>query len=155
MSREVLQSWVTRIPIRAQGTLLTGTRGCDLAPKNPFVTKETEDEIPERTLVAYLRYCCFNPADTREIDIPGAWMRSSPPNKWKPSQFGHYPIHWYSHLMHCFEIIGQYHYDNTTRATCEKIYVKLVRGLHLNPERPSHLVKRLMEDRIASGNIVS
>jgi hypothetical protein len=31
----VLQDWVQELPLRAQGTLLTGIRGCDVAPKLP------------------------------------------------------------------------------------------------------------------------
>ena len=36
----VLQPWVMALPLRAQGTLLTGFRGCDLAPKNPGAIDE-------------------------------------------------------------------------------------------------------------------
>src|SRR3954454_21414152 len=102
----VLQPWVAELPLRAQGTLLTGIRGCDLAPKMLSSIDEahgcsTGECSAERHLVAFLRYCVLVPADIREVDIPGAWFQSDPPTDWKPSQFGHYPLHWFSHLMHC------------------------------------------------------
>jgi hypothetical protein len=49
-------------PLRAQGTLLTGARGCDLTPKLPL-------DSTERQLAGFLRYCCFVPADPREIEV--------------------------------------------------------------------------------------
>src|SRR3990170_795773 len=80
----VLQPWVMQLPLRAQGTLLTGFRGCDLAPKNPGAIDEkygcsTGENTVERQLVAYLRFCTIVPADPREVDVPGAWFRSKPP----------------------------------------------------------------------------
>jgi len=35
------------------------------------------------------------------------------------------------------------------------VYNRLVRNLHLNPETKEQMIKRLSEDRIANGNIVS
>lgn len=91
----VLKDWVMELPLRAQGTLLTGIRGCDLAPKNPCDINErygcsTGESTPERHLAAYLRFCCLNTPDEREIGMPGAWIQPRPPTDWKPSQFGHY-----------------------------------------------------------------
>ena len=160
MGKSVLQDWVTELPLRAQGTLLTGIRGCDLAPKNPSTIDErygcsTGECTPERQLVAFLRYCVMNPADPREVNIQGAFFRSEPPKGWKPSQFGHYPLHWYSHLMHCFEVVGYYHPDKLIGAQAYNIYSRLVRNLHLTPETKDEMVTRLTEDRIAKGNVVS
>lgn len=166
----ILKSWVTELPIRYQGTLLTGIRGCDVAPKNPICIDErfgcsTGDATAERELVAYLRYLVLHPADSREIDIPGAWFKSRPPTTWKPSQFGHYPLHWNAHIMHCFEICA-YCYTETDdapdqdpwfdhRTACLNIYERMVRSLHLNPETQQQMRHRLTEDRIASGEVVS
>lgn len=156
----VLQDWVTELPLRYQGTLLTGIRGCDLAPKNPCDIDErygcsTGESTPERGLAAFLRYCTLNPADTREVDVPGAWFQSTPPETWKPSQLGHYPLHWYTHLMHCFEIVGYKHPIYVPRQMALDIYLRLVRNLHLNPETALEMHFRLTEDRIASGEVVT
>lgn len=157
----VLQPWVMKLPLRAQGTLLTGFRGCDLAPKNPVSIDErygcsTGEDTVERQLVAYLRFCTIVPADPREVDVPGAWFKSSPPTKWKPSQLSHYPLHWYGHLMHCFEVVGylrEPHDEHKDRAL--GIYIRMAEALHLKHESREELLKRLTEDRVAAGNVVS
>lgn len=156
----VLQDWVMQLPLRYQGTLLTGIRSCDLAPKNPVSVVEcngcsTGEDTAERQLSAFLRWCVLNPADPREVDIPGAWFKSTPPAEWKPSQLGHYPLHWYSHLMHCFEVVGYCHPDDAVREQCHEIYCRLAKNLHLNPETRIQMHERLVEDRMISGQVVS
>lgn len=156
----VLQDWVMELPIRAQGTLLTGIRGCDLAPKMPSCIDErygcsTGEGSAERQLVAFLRYLVLNPADAREIDVPGGWFRSTPPENWKPSQFGHYPQHWYSHIMHCFEVVGYLNPNQHLAHQAYLIYERLVHNLHLEPETAYAMLNRLTEDRIANGTVVS
>lgn len=155
----VLQDWVIELPLRAQGTLLTGIRGCDLAPKNPVSIDEahgcsTGECSPERGLSAYLRFCVIRCADPRETDIPGAWFQSNPP-EFKPSQLGHYPLHWYSHIMHCFEVVGYCHPDPGIQSRARFVYLRMVRNLHLNAETRDEMMNRLNEDRIATGNVVS
>jgi len=160
MSKSVLQDWVMELPLRAQGTLLTGIRGCDLAPKGPPCIDEkfgcsTGEDSAERQLTAFLRWCVMNPADEREVDIKGAFFQSQPPAEWKPSQFGHYPQHWYSHLMHCFEVVGYCHPNKFIGAMANSIYIRLVRNMHLSVETKEEMMERLTEDRIAQGNVVS
>lgn len=148
----VLQEWVMKLPLRAQGTLMTCIRGCDLAPK----PMHPETNWPtERALTAYLRWCILNPADPREVDVPGAFFQSRLPKEWKPSLLEHYPLHWYSHIMHSFEVIGYMHFSAATRAEASAIYIRMVHALHLHPETKEEMVSRLTEDRIAAGAIVS
>lgn len=159
-TRSVLQDWVMALPLRAQGTLLTGVRGCDLAPKNPRCIDErygcsTGEESAERGLTAFLRYCFMVPADEREVDIPGAFFSSRPPENWKPSQFGQYPEHWYAHVMHCFEVVGYCHPNWIIADKARGIYERLVRNLHLNPETKEQMLERLTEDRLANDTVVS
>ena len=146
--KSVLQDWVMELPLREQGTLLTGIRGCDLTPKYPL------DSL-ERVLVAFLRYCVMNPADPREVDIPGAFFKSKPPEKWKASELGHYPQHWYSHLMHCFEIVGYRQPNYSLSHKAYEIYLILVWSMHLIPETKQQMIDRLSEDRIANDSVVS
>lgn len=151
MAQSVLQDWVADLPARAQGTLLTGFRGCDVAPKRPG-----ELGSAERTLCAFLRFCVGNPCDVREVDLEeGCYYQSQPPAEWKASELGHYPEHFYSHLMHCFEIVGYFHPDVTLRLEGSAIYEKMVRNLHLNPETKEQCLARHTEDRIATGAVVS
>lgn len=156
----VLQNWVMELPLRAQGTLLTGIRGCDVAPKNPLTNQEkygcsTGEDTPERGLTAFLRYCVMHPADPREVDIPGAFFQSKPPSKWKPSQFGHFPQHWYAHIMHCYEVVAYQHPDFDIRQIAYGVYGRLVTNLHLNVETKAEMLERLTEDRIAADTVVS
>lgn len=152
--QSVLQDWVIDLPLRFQGTLLTAVRGCDDEAK-------TWNSIgvaysPGRRLTAFIRYCFMNPADAREIDSEeGAFFMSTPPNPCKPSEFGHLPQHWYSHVMHALEIIGYHHPDHLIRAQGYSLYVNFVKNLHLNPEEMDQQYRRLTEDRIASGTVVS
>ncbi len=156
----VLQDWVMKLPLREQGTILTSIRGCDLSPKNPVAIDErygcsTGEDTAERGLTAFFRWCVMNPADPREVDICGAFFQSKPPKNWKPSQFGHYPLHWYSHLMHCFEVVAYRHPDKEIAGTAYEIYARMVACLHLNPESRPQMIERLSEDRIANGTVVS
>lgn len=149
------------MPLRFQGTLLTGIRGCDVAPK--FIPPKSEVYVAEngrgmgaeRELVAFLRFCVMNPADEREIDVPGAFFQSVPPAYWKPSQFGHYPQHWYAHLMHSFEVVGYCNPNTKLAGTARGIYIQLVHNLHLLPETFERMNERLTEDRIATNTVVS
>lgn len=147
----VLQDWLMELPLRYQGTVLTGIRGCDTAPK-PLDTGESTNE---RGLTAFLRFCVMNPADPREIDIPGAFFQSTPPTRWKPSEFGHYPLHWFSHLMHSFEIVGYHHPDTHNQEEGYKIYERMAHSLHLNIESKPQLRVRMTEDRITNNTVVS
>lgn len=160
MVKSVLQDWVMALPLRYQGTLLTGVRGCDLAPKNPLCIDErygcsTGEDTAERGLTAFLRWMILNPADVREVDVPGAFFQSAPPKNWKPSQLGYYPQHWYSHIMHCYEICGYRHPNSYSRTCANDIYYRLVKNMHLECESEEKMHIRLTEDRIQSGEVVS
>lgn len=147
--KSVLQDWVMRLPLREQGTLLTGVRGCDLTPKYPL------DSI-ERLLVGHLRWAFLNPADPREVDRePGCFFISKPLPKFKASALGQYPQHWYSHLMHCYEVVGYRHPDKDVAMEFFRVYTQLAHNLHLTPETRQQMIERLGEDRIAKGTVVS
>lgn len=149
----VLQDWVMRLPMREQGTLLTVVRGCDEEPK-AWAGAEVVDTAARR-LTAFARWCFMNPADPREVDVPGAFFQTEPPQPFKASAFGHLPLHWYSHVMHALEVIGWRHPDPDVRARAYDLYCEMAYGLHLEPETHSQFEERLSEDRIASGEVVS
>jgi len=150
----VLQDWVMRIPLRAQGTLLTAVRGCDDEAKT--WTSRGVAYSPGRRLTAFIRFCFMNPADRREIDREeGAFFMSQPPQPFKPSEFGHLPQHWYSHAMHSLEVIGYYHPNRNIGDKALELYYGMVHNLHLNVEAKHEMVNRLTEDRIAKGTVVS
>ena len=151
--RSVLQEWVMTLPLREQGTLLTAVRGCDDEPKR-WTARGVADS-PGRRLTAFIRWCFMNPADPREVDIPGAFFQSTPPVPFKPSEFGHLPQHWYSHVMHALEVVAYRHDAAPVREVAYGLYVAMVRNLHLNAESRGEFEARLSEDRIATGEVVS
>lgn len=151
--RSVLQDWVMELPLREQGTLLTAVRGCDDEPKKWIATGVAES--PGRRLTAFIRWCFMVPADAREVGIQGAFFQHSPPNPFKPSEFGHLPEHWYAHVMHALEIIAYRHYDEIVAGIALKLYTAMAHNLHLNIETKEQMIARLSEDRIASGTVVS
>jgi hypothetical protein len=154
MNNSVLQDWVIDLPLRFQGTLLTSVRGCDDEPKTWTSTGVAYS--PTRRITAFVRWCFMNPADPREVDREeGAFFMSTAPVPFKPSQFGHLPQHWYSHIMHALEIIGYYHPDATTALTARVYYGKMVENMHLNVETKDQQWVRLTEDRIATNTVVS
>lgn len=148
MGQSVLQDWVMELPLRHQGTLLTGVRGCDVQPKLPL-------EATARKLVAFLRWTFMNPADEREVGILGSFFDPDEPRGWKASELGHLPLHWYSHLMHAFEVVGYCHPDLDIRESAFEIYVRLARSLHLHIEMAEDMNERLTEDRVQMGTVVS
>jgi len=145
----VLQEWVADLPLRAQGTLLTAVRGCDLTPKLPL------DSL-ERRLVAAIRHSFMVPADLREVDSEdGCFFQSSTPIHLRPSELGHYPWHWLSHIVHAVEVLGFCHPDPLVASAWRRVYSKLVRSFHLNPETHEQWIERMSEDRIEAGTVVS
>lgn len=149
----VLQKWVMELPLREQGTLLTAVRGCDYEPKTWDGAAIVDS--PARRLTSFIRWAFMRPADEREIDIPGAFFQSKPPNPFKPSAFGHLPLHWYSHAMHALEIIAYRHEDVEVRVSAVQLYEAMVHSLHLNIETSVQMKRRLSEDRIKTGTVVS
>lgn len=95
------------------------------------------------------------PADAREVGVPGGYMQDLPPSEWKQSDLGHYPLHWVSHLMHAYEVVGYRHPDQTKRLSAFRIYRTLTEGLHLPMESQYTMIERLSEDRIANGTVIS
>ena len=150
MPVSMLRDWVELLPLREQGVLLSGMRGCDLTPKVPL-------DSSERQLVSYLRYLVCHPNAEHEVGAaPGAYMQPNPPEEWTPSEFGHYPQHWYAHIMHAFQVVAYRHPELRARRRAEAIYRSFVHSLHLEPESFETMAARLSEARsVELGNLVS
>ena len=57
--------------------------------------------------------------------------------------------------MHCFEVVGYCHPNEDIAAEANWIYMRLVSNMHVYPEGREEMMKRLTEDRIAAGTVVS
>lgn len=152
--QSILQPWVMELPLREQGTLMTAVRGCDFEAKTWDSTGVAYS--PGRRLTAFIRFCFMVPADPREVGLcEGAFMMPEPPNPFKPSEFGHLPQHWYSHVMHACEIIAYRHPIQDISLTAYGLYASMVNNMHLNIETFEQMEMRLSEDRLKSGMVVS
>lgn len=142
------------LPLREQGTMMTAVRGCDSEPKQWTSTGVAYS--PGRRLTAFIRWCFMVPADPREVDSQeGAFMMSTPPEPFKPSEFGHLPQHWYSHVMHALEVIGYRHPDENIKIVANDLYIAMVHNMHLDCEPKGNMIHRLSEDRFVTGTVVS
>jgi hypothetical protein len=149
----ILQDWVMELPLRMQGVLINASRSCDNAPK-PITGG---DATPERELTSYLRFLIFNPADVRELAYKGSYINPNqmPRDAWKPSMLGHLPQHWYSHIMHAYQVCAYEHKNIAVRDYCLDVYKRLVHNMHLEVEPHFDMRRRLTEDRIKAGTVVS
>lgn len=144
----VMRDWVSYLPLRHQGVLVTGIRGCDGAPKDD----------PSKALSCTIRRAIMNPADYRETTYERGFFGFSAPRMKKDiEQFLHsldqYPLHYITHLMHASEIIGYKHPNYNVRVFFNLIYRAMVKKFHLTPETEEILDERLTLDRIAVGTV--
>ena len=133
----VLRPWVGGLTLQMQGTLLTAIRGPDNAAK----------ESPSKAVVR--AYCCvilnnalgFKPGDTFMGDGSGLI-----PLKARLAFFksvDQYPHHWYMHLTHSAEIVGNFHPNRTVADHWLSFYLQICADLHVNPESKQQLEYRL------------
>lgn len=144
MSKSILQDWVQELGLRQQGVLLTGVRGCDLAPK------DDPTKLFVRSYRAMILVChCGDPRKARtfieEVEDDELLRRFTAFRK----NCEQYPSHWFLHMLHCIEIIGYCHPDPLVRGTWSAFYYRLCDALHVNPETRDQLNIRLNADEEA------
>jgi hypothetical protein len=144
----VMRDWVNQLPLRHQGILVAGIRGCDGAPKDD----------PSKALSCSIRRAIMNPADYRETTYERGFLGFSAPRMKKDiEQFLHsldqYPLHYITHLMHAAEIIGYKSPNVNVRRFFNLVYRTMVKKFHLNPETEEAMDDRLTLDRIAAGTV--
>lgn len=144
----ILQDWVMRLPLRYQGVLLTAMRGCDGAAR----------QDTSKVLIRGVRWATLNPADIRELSYKGGFMSFDteellPAVRQFAKNCDEYPLHFVLHLMHAIEVVGYKHPDPRVRPLFYKAYVNIARSFHLQPESCEALEARMLEDRIATGNV--
>lgn len=122
-SSSVMQDWLTEegLSWKQQTVLLSAIRGCD--------GKSKED--PSKYVSKFMRSLVLNNAATENTKF----MRV---NMGMITKFiedvDQYPIHFVTHQMHAYEIVGYFHPDESVRKVCFGVYECMVRALHLNIE---------------------
>lgn len=146
--QSMVQDWVTELGLRHQGTLFTGVRGCDTAPKHD-VTKP---------LMRAIRFAIFVAFDPRELTEPKGFMYYTPESFAETvrdfsKSMDHYPSHFVWHAIHAIEVIGYKHPNIILRDSFSHAYRLLVGKFYVNPETEEQMDERLTEDRVAKGTV--
>lgn len=173
----VLQDWVAAIPMMQQTVLMTALRGPDSTPKYgpaKYLLRWYRRCI---LLSAMDRKVLGDPVEANGGSFTGPSMSSIemlkaqeefwadyPKGKprliiepWEPRMdalVGEYmqnldatPYHYHGHFMHGAQVLGVQHPDRAIRCWWWKVYVRLVHELHLHPESPEEMNKRLGDNR--------
>lgn len=145
--KSILQDWVMELGLRHQGVLLTVVRGCDTAPK------DDPSKLFTRCIRAViLNAHCGDPAKARTfIESVSTYEMLSRFTAFR-SNLDHYPHHYCMHVIHAIEIIGYKHPIEGIRDEFGFFYLKLCKGLHVNPETEDQLDERLNADEETFGN---
>jgi hypothetical protein len=144
----MVQDWVTALGLRHQGTLFTGVRGCDTAPKHDIT----------KPLMRAIRFAIFVAFDPRELTEPKGFMYYNAELfaetvKDFSKNMDHYPGHFTWHAIHAIEVIGYKHPDAAMRDQFSRAYQLLVGKFHVNQETEEQMDARLTEDRIKNGTV--
>lgn len=131
----VLQDWVSTMPIKMQSVCMTSVRGpdnfrypsvkvanrwirsqlfLDADPSNPFIVKPGDPSILDQIFLDNLQ---------EEMEYTS--------------------VHYFTHVMHAFQIIGYHHPQEGTRAMASFVYGEFCIWLHVNPETQSAMDYRL------------
>lgn len=137
----VCQGWVLELSGKMQSVLLLGLRGCD-TQYLPNVKK----------LGRWLRGVVLVPSDP---DNPQFMFAGDLGRIEEKSDLAHElefcPVHYYSHLMHSFEIVGYEHLDPQKRLIASRIYADMCRLLHLPTETKGDMQERLSHKEWPNG----
>jgi hypothetical protein len=137
----VTQEWVQTLPGKMQSTLVLGLRGPD-THYLPNVKK----------LGRWLRGLVLIPSDPDNLQF----MLSGDPGRIdEKSDLAHElefcSVHFYTHLMHTFQIVGHKHPDPTKRNQAYLLYADMCRLLHVPCETSISFENRLDHKQWPSG----
>jgi hypothetical protein len=137
----VLQEWVAKLGLRHQGVLLTGIRGCDIAPKD-----DPSKDLSRCIRAAILNTHCDDPKKSVSFIEQCEPEEISRRIKVFAKNHDHYPHHFVMHIVHTIEIIGYYHPDPVTQTIFNNGYVLLCDRMHMHQETRGQLDARLNEN---------
>lgn len=134
MSR-VTQDWLDDIPWKMQSVLFTALRGPD-ERRDPHIKMANR----------WVRSKLLNDADPANPFI--VKLGDRPPSEIINdllTALEYTQVHYFTHLMHAFEIIGYHHPDGETRTEAGWVYVAMANNWHLPPESQSTMDRRLSD----------
>lgn len=153
------QEWTHALSVMQQSVLLGAIRGPDGLPKYGSV----------KNLLRWYRRCVLisamdgkvldNPFDSNGGSFTGPSIEvcHAPDGAWEAAMdgiVGQYlrdldaiPHHFQLHLLHAAEIVGYKHPDPRIRSWWCGVYHRLVHDMHLWPETPEQLDRRLGDSR--------
>jgi len=162
----VLQPWVCELTFMQQSVLITACRGPDTLHKN-HISKQ---------LCRWMRRCFLYSAFEKVVfedpyqsgggsftgpcvatDKRGKICIDAALDQYLKS-VDEVPHHFHLHLMHAAEILGYKHPNLDHRKWWNKVYIRIVKDAHLNPETEEQMDKRLgdcHEDWIAAEEVTA
>lgn len=152
----VLQEWATKLSFMQQAVLLAAVRGPDGIGRGH----------QSKYLVKFYRRCLvYSAFDSQQAGRPVAILSPSHPGggsftgpipdgatltdavKWYIDARDELPAHYQGHFMHAAEVMGYKHSDPDIRDFWNDVYLRLVKGLHLNPETEEQMDFRLGDNK--------
>lgn len=145
----VLNDWVHELSLMQQSVLLAMVRNADGIAK----------DHPQKELIKWFRRCVLKSAfDRKQLHSPGTPGGGSFTGPvadieaaldefiWARDEM---TLHYFSHAMHAFEIMGYHYPDDYVREFWFRAYHRMVDALHLMPESKYEMDKRLSDDPAA------
>lgn len=139
----VTQEWTHELPYMQQSVLLSAMRNADGVEKGH----------PSKDLIRWFRRCvvlsAFDGRALTDPSEPGGGSYTGPVEDIERAADDFIrardgmELHYFSHAMHAFQIIGAHHPDETIRQFWWSVYRRMAHALHLWPEMATELNKRL------------
>ena len=139
----VLQDWVMDIPYMQQSVLLSAMRNADGVEKGH----------PSKDIIRWYRRCvvvsAFDGRALTDPQEPGGGSYTGPVADIEAAADAFIvardgmQLHYYSHTMHAFQILGYQHPDSEIRAFWRRLYVRMCEALHVWPESDPQMNERL------------
>jgi hypothetical protein len=158
MGKHVMQEWTADLPFMQQTVLISAVRGCDGMRKYHEA----------KPLMRWYRRCILLSAfDGRALTDPfetgggsftgpvaGEFITTAYQKQQAMDQAvdgflvarDEVPLHFYSHTMHAFQILGYKYPGQETREFWHDVYMRMVNAFHLRPESEDDMDTRLGDD---------
>lgn len=154
----VIQPWVTTLPMMQQTVLLTAVRGPDTLPKYHAA----------KYLLRWYRRCIllsamdgkiltdpytpnggsFTGPSIKAPDEHGSWRKGMDEHVTQYLRaLDEIPLHFHLHLTHAAEIVGYKHPGPATMFFWSDVYRRFVKDFHMKPESEADLDHRLGDNR--------